>query len=357
MVHRRYSGRGTAAVLLATLAVAGLGATVVRADDDPALPAVTAHGLLASTLDALSRPLTISGRVDTTLDLGLPDLPTSVTAGAGLPSVLTSLTGTQHWRMWHSPDGLRVAHLLLAQEQDLVVNRELAWWWDSADLQAVRLDLSVLRGPAPGDPPTRARLHDTPFDPVELARILIRGVGPCASASVQGTTTVAGRDAYVFTLTPLTADSLVGSVRFAIDARTRLPLRVEVLPRGDADAAIAAGYTSVSFDPIDPAMFSFDPPPDAIVSDAPDLVGGAGSSSDTGGGGAPSVTDVRVFGACAGVMVAVELEGPLPTTAAQLLPFAGPVGSAIAVDRVDRVWVLAGLVDARALEARAAELP
>jgi hypothetical protein len=73
--------------------------------------------------------------------------------------------------------------------------------------------------------------------------------------------------------------------------------------------------------------------------------------------GAPSVVDGRVFGGCAGVIVAVELDGPLPANAARLLPFAGPVGSAIAVDRGGHTWVLAGLVDAGALEARAAELP
>lgn len=361
MVHRDRSGRTTTAIVLLTLAVAGLGVTVVRADDDPVLPAITGDELLASTLEALSHPVTISGQVGTTLDLGLPDLPASVRAGVGLPSVLTSLTGTQRWRMWHSPDGLRVAHQLLAQEQDLVVNRDEAWWWDSADLRAIRLDLSPL-GPALGIGPggsftSPATFGDTALDPIGLARALIRGVAPCASASVQGTTTVAGRDAYVFTLTPLAADSLVGSVRFAIDAETRLPLRVEVLPRDGGDAAIAAGFTTVSFEPIDPAMFAFDPPPGATVSEASDLTRGSASSA-TGSEGVPSsVTDARVFGECAGVIVAVQLDRPLPAEVAQLLPFAGPLGSAIVLDRGERTWVLAGPVDVSALEARAAGLP
>jgi outer membrane lipoprotein-sorting protein len=356
MVQRR-RGRAIAAILLVTLAVAGLGVTVVRADDDPELPAVSADELLASTIEAASRPVTISGPVSTTLDLGLPELPASLTTGVGLPSILTSLTGTQRWRVWHSPDGLRVAHLLVAREQDLVVNRDAAWWWDSADLRAIRLDLTAMRSATGGSSPTPS---DTPFDPIELARTLIRGVAPCASVSVQGTTTVAGRDAYVLALTPLTDDSLLGSVRFAIDARTRLPLRVEVLPRGGGDPAITAGYTAVSFDPIDPAMFAFEPPPGATVRDASDMARQS-SSPETGeaagAGGLPSVSDSRVVGECAGVILAVRLDGPLPARAAQLLPFAGPVGSAMAVDRGDHTWVLAGLVDASALEARAAELP
>jgi hypothetical protein len=348
MRHRR--ARVFAAILLTALVVAGLGVTVVRADDDPTLPAVSARELLASTLEAASHPVTISGQVTTTIDLGLPELPTSITTGVGLPGILTSLTGTQRWRVWHSPDGLRVAHLLVAREQDLVMNRDAAWWWDSADLRAIRLDLSAMRSAAGGSSDAPAE----PFDPAGLAHTLIQGIAPCASVSVQGTTTVAGRDAYVLALTPLTEDSLVGSVRVAIDAATRLPLRAEVLPRGGTEPALSAGYTSVSFDPIDPAMFAFDPPPGATVRD---LAGLARDAAVADPSGMPSVTDTRVFGECAGVIVAVELDGPLPANAARLLPFAGPVGSAIAVDRGGHTWVLAGLVDASALEARAAELP
>ncbi len=351
MRYRR--ARVIAAILLTTLVVAGLGVTVVRADDDPALPAVSAQELLASTIEAASHPVTISGQATTTIDLGLPELPTSIGSGVSLPGILTSLTGTQRWRVWHSPDGLRVAHLLVAREQDLVVNRDAAWWWDSADLRAIRLDLASIRSAAGDRSPAE---NGTPFDPAALARTLIQGMAPCASASVQGTTTVAGRDAYVLALTPLTEDSLVGSVRFAIDAQTRLPLRAEVLPRGGGAPALSAGYTSVSFDPIDPAMFAFEPPPGATVRDAADLAREA-ATHDSSGGGVPSIMDGRVFGQCAGVIVAVELDGPLPANAARLLPFAGPVGSAIAVDRGGRTWVLAGLVDASALEARAAELP
>ncbi len=349
MRHRR--ARVFAAILLTTLVVAGLGITVVRADDDPALPAVSAQELLASTIEAASHPVTISGQVTTTIDLGLPELPTTITTGAGLPGILTSLTGTQRWRVWHSPDGLRVAHLLVAREQDLVVNHDAAWWWDSADLRAIRLDLASMRSAAGERPPAGT---DTPFDPAGLARSLIQGMAPCASASVQGTTTVAGRDAYVLALTPLTEDSLVGSVRFAIDAQTRLPLSAEVLPRGGGEPALSAGYTSVSFDPIDPAMFAFEPPPGATVRDAAGLARDAAAPDASA---VPSIVDSRVFGRCAGVIVAVELDRPLPANAARLLPFAGPAGSAIAVDRGGHTWVLAGLVDASALEARAAELP
>ncbi len=294
----------------------------------------------------------------------MPQLPAPIAGGAGAPAALASLLGDQRWKVWSSPDGLRVAHLLPAREQDLVINRDEAWWWDSAELRAVHLDLGAFRKEAGVPPAGAASASAASVDPVALAGALIRGVSPCASVSVQGTDRVAGRDTYVLALIPLSAGSLVGSVRLSIDAETRLPLRVEVRSTAGDDAPIAAGFTSVSFEPIDPAMFAFDPPAGADVSDvsdpptAADEAEGEGvAGGDMAGGEMPAITDTQVFGDCLGLIVAVRLDGPVPQDAAQLLPFAGPLGSAIAVDRGDHTWLLAGLVDADALEARAASLP
>ena len=350
--------RWTATLLAAAVAVT-TGVVTVRAEDDPALPPVDARELLASTIEAASRPVTISGDVTTTLDLGIPQLPTTA-GGAGLPGALATLTGDQRWRVWSAPDGLRVAHLLQVREQDLVVNAADAWWWDSADLTAVHLDLegTHLSSDDAGGSPMSA------VDPVDLAGELIRAVAPCASVSVQGTDRVAGRDAYVLALTPLSSGSLVGSVRVSIDADLRLPLRLEVRSADGEDTPLAAGFTSVSFEPIDPTMFTFEPPPGATVRDAGDEASGgeasgAAPSGSEGGDGAPApadVTDVRTFGTCAGVVVAVRVEGPVPETGG-LLPLAGPLASVRVADRGDHAWVLAGLVDAEELEARAATLP
>lgn len=353
-----------AAALLALVAVAGVGAASVRAEDHPSLPPVTAEGLLASTIDAASRPASISGEVSTNIDLGLPDIPSSLGVGVGMPGVLSSLLGQQRWKVWSSPDGLRVAHLLPAREQDLVVNSENAWWWDSAELRAMHLDLAALHRelgiPQAGEATQADRSMPSP-DPVDLARTLIEGMAPCASLSVQGTERVAGRDTYVLALIPLSSDSMVGSIRVSVDAATRLPLRVEVRAAGGSQAPISSGFTSVSFDPIDPAMFSFDPPPGADIRGASDPPAAAGSAPADGakatGSDLPSITDTQTFGSCLGVIVAARLDGSPPSRAAQLLPLAGPLGSVIMVDRGDHTWVLAGLVGVDALEARAASLP
>jgi hypothetical protein len=352
-----------AIVVLAVVAIAlGAGAVVVRADDDPTLPPVTAQELLASAIEAASRPLSVSGAVSTTLDLGLPELPAAVGSGATLPDALASLTGEQRWKLWSSSDGLRIAHLLPAREQDLVVSRTDAWWWDSQELRAVHLDVTEIRDRLEGrDAATtagtiRSPLSPTstmPIDPVALARALMDGLAPCASVSVQGTDRVAGRDAYVLALIPLASDSLVGSVLISIDSQTRVPLRVEVRTSDGDDAPISAGFTSIAFAPVDPAMFRFVPPPGADVREA----GDAAAPGDGEPGAAPVISDARSFGSCLGAVVAVRLDGPLPSPADRLLPFAGPLASAIAVDRGDHSWVLAGLVDADALETRAATLP
>ena len=353
-------GRTLGAVVLTVAVTVGAGMVSVRADDDPVLEPVSARELLSSVIEASFRVAAISGEVETTLDLGLPELPESLGGIAGTPGVLASFTGDQRWKVWSSSDGLRVAHLLQAREQDLVVNREDAWWWDSAEMRAVHLDLADLELGTPGVAFTSTGSPAPPVDPMALATALIRGVSPCASLSLQGTDRVAGRDAYVLALTPSSAGSLVGSIRVFVDSQTRVPLRVEVRPTGGDDAPIAAGFSSVSFDPIDPAMFSFVPPPGATVSEASEGAGASGADEATGEpreAGPAEFTDARVFGSCLGVMVAIRLDGRLPDAAAGLLPFAGPLSSAIAVDRGDHTWVLAGLVDADALEARAATLP
>src|SRR5215210_2885950 len=347
-----------AALVLALVTVAGASVASVRADDDPTLPRVSADRLLASVIEAVSHPASISGDVATTLDLGVPELPAAIAGGAGVPAALASLLGDQRWKVWSSPDGLRVAHLSPAREQDLVMNREDAWWWDSVELRAVHLDLEAFRR-ATGIPSTGApNAPSAPsVDPVALAGALIRGVSPCASVSVQGTDRVAGRDVYVLALTPLSPRSLLGSVRLSIDAETRLPLSVEVRSIA-GDAPIAAGFSNVSFDPIDPAMFAFDPPADADVSDLSDPSTAEDEPSENPTGREmPAITDTRVFGDCLGLIVAARVDGSAPQGRPQLLPYAGPLGSAIAIDRGDHAWILAGLVGADALEARAAALP
>ena len=106
-----------------------VGVSVVRADPHPGLESVTPAGLLASTLAASARPVSVSGDVSTRVDLGLPALPTGL--GGGEMGAASLLLGDQRFKVWRSPDGIRVAHLLDLGEQTLVANHREAWWWRS----------------------------------------------------------------------------------------------------------------------------------------------------------------------------------------------------------------------------------
>jgi outer membrane lipoprotein-sorting protein len=77
--------------------------------------------------------------------------------------------------------------------------------------------------------------------------------------------TVAGRDAYVLTLTPATTATTLGSASLAVDAQTFVPLRVQVFARDSAEPVLSVGFTSISYEPVDAGESTFTPPPGATV--------------------------------------------------------------------------------------------
>jgi hypothetical protein len=192
-------------------------------------------------------------------------------------------------------------------------------------------------------------------DILRSAQRALETLAPYAKVSVITASTVAGRPAYELVLTPISTLTLIGRIAVAIDAETRLPLRFQVFPRGSDAAAIEAGFTNVSFDPIDPSMYSFTPPPGATVRQAADVIAEARGRAD--GDGRPPVSDPRTFGRGFDLRVAVRLDSPLPEGAGMLLPYAGPLLSAITVERDGQTWLLAGPVSVATLEKDADSLP
>jgi outer membrane lipoprotein-sorting protein len=335
--------------VVAMVAVAALGVASVRANPTPDLPAVGADTLLTSTLNALADPFTISGEVSTRVDIGIPSIPSNIGGGALGPVALA--IGDQRFKVWRSPDGVRVAHLLDLGEQDVIANARDAWFWDSSSMSAVHLaipasasEIMAMRSPSDAD-----------F--LSIARRAIAALGPFADVSVEGTAVVAGRPSYELVLTPRSALTLIGRVTVAVDAQTRLPLQLQVFPRGSDVAAIEGGFTSVSTDPIDPSMFSFAPPPGAAVRQAADL-GTLIRQHDATTSAQPSTGLQQVsFGSGFDMRIAIEMRAPLPSEAMALLPYAGPLVSAIAVERAGRTWLLVGPVPVATLERDAAALP
>jgi len=354
--------RCLSAVLGTLLVLSGIVVLATQAFSSPNLPPVTPRELIASVVRAAEAPPPISGEVSVRFSLGLPSLPAEVSGPANGPATfLAYLTGAHRLRVWRSVDGVRVAELMSAGERALFVNRSDAWAWDSRTFTAYHL------GPFPAS----ALLRGTGYsagglaplglaDPERLAQLSLQAVSPYAAVSVGPSLRVAGRDAYSLVLAPRTPDTLVGRIVISVDAKQRVPLGVEVFPRGSGKAAISAAFTAVSFAPIARSTFDFTPPRGAKVERPCHLRPG---ESSEGGIGEPGVAFApgrlpRVFGTGWSTILAL----PLPSSAdlsrasgearsilASLLPFSGTLLSARLVDRGDHQWFLVGAVPQSAL--------
>ena len=357
---RRSPGAAIAIVAVVLMVVVGaaIGASKARAEPTPDLPAVTADQLLASSITAMNAPGAISGDVRTRLDIGLPEIPASLSgaaSGVGITDVLGSMIGVQRFRVWSSQDGIRVQHVMDLQEQDLVANPSQAWFWDSATATATKLRASGLT--ALPTPPSTPQDQMKNVDPVALAKHLLSQASTCGSVSVGVPEVVAGRDAYVLHYAPASDMTLVGDVAVAVDAQTRLPLDVSITARGATAPSVEAGFTSVSFDPIDPSMFTFTPPADATVQDVTGQVSDAIASAKAHHADIPASERPVLEGSCFDTSVAIPLHEALPAQVTSLLPYSGPLWSAIVTEHAGKSWLLIGPVDVETLQARAAALP
>jgi hypothetical protein len=339
----------------AALVLGFVGVSRSRADAAPALQPVPAHELLASAIRAAAVPFTISGDVTSTVDIGLPALPTNLGGGSAGPVAM--LLGTQHYKVWRSPDGVRIAHLMDFAEQVAVANPTDAWLWDSNSMQAEHVDLSAL--PKNGDqrawfgPLMRSGSGAPDMDPSTLAAAALLGVSPYAGVSVDGTAMVAGRPVYDLVLTPTSPETLIGSIAVSIDAATRLPLQLAITAKGADAPAIQVGFSSVSFDPIEASIFTFTPPAGTTVT-TPTSPSASDRAAHRHGGERP---ETKVFGTGFGTRIAVRLDRPLPDQASALLPFGGPLFSVLTVHADGSTWVLAGFVGLDTLREDAATLP
>ncbi len=65
---------------------------------------------------------------------------------------------------------------------------------------------------------------------------------------------------YELILTPRDTSSLVGQIRLAVDGENKIPLRVQVFPKGSGEPAFEVAFTQVSFDRPGEEQFTFKPP-------------------------------------------------------------------------------------------------
>jgi outer membrane lipoprotein-sorting protein len=259
---RRRLAWAAPAVGLAVVAAA-VGIPMV-ASASPSLPHKTAAQLLVDVSHSSETPL--SGTIVETARLGLPALPD---IGGTAISPATLVSGSHTARVWY--DGGAKARIALVgnlAETDLVRNGRDAWLWTSGrnTAQHWRLPAHAADKTADNAAPSPSPSAAESLTPQEAARQALAAVSPTTRVTVDGTASVAGRSAYELVLAPRDSRSLVGDVRIAIDAKTSVPLRVQIHARGATGRpAFETTFTSVSFAKPSASVFRFSPPPGAKV--------------------------------------------------------------------------------------------
>jgi outer membrane lipoprotein-sorting protein len=256
-----------------------LAGTVMASAAAPALPRQTPARLLANMRHA-TLPSGMTAVVVQTANLGFPALPDIPGLSSSTLSAASLITGRHTVDIWYAgPQRVRIALPVSFGETDLRVNGHQIWLWDSHKQTATRYILPAppttrpptTRPPTTGPAGTRPETGTTrvppmaELTPLQAAKRLLAMVGPTTAVTVQGAVTVAGRPAYQLAIAPRTASSLIGQILIAVDAKTYLPLQVQVYPRGSSTPAFQVGFTSLTFG--QPAMsnFTFTPPPGAKV--------------------------------------------------------------------------------------------
>jgi outer membrane lipoprotein-sorting protein len=256
------------------------------ASASPSLPHKSAAQLLVDVSKSGETPL--SGTVVETARLGLPALPD---VGGTSISPTALLAGSHTARVWY--DGSTMARVALVgqlAETDLVRNGRDVWLWTSGKNTAQHVRL-----PAEAAHATPSSVTADSITPAQAAKEALAAVSPSTKVTVDGTASVAGRSAYELVLAPRDSRSLVGDVRIAVDAKTSVPLRVQIHAAGATGRpAFETTFTSVSFGKPSASVFRFAPPPGAKVTttDVDSPSSGARDTARTASGGSGSAPKV-----------------------------------------------------------------
>jgi len=255
------------------------------------LPARTPEQVLA--LLAGNKVHQLSGTLEETASLGLPQLPDLGPGSTGSPGratpggpaaaaanpltagnisqLLGFLTTPHTVRVYlDGPANQRVQVLDTLAERDVIRHGPTVWTYDSGANTATELTLPNPRRPKTGAP---GALAPGSFEwapgavptPAALAAELVKGMDPSTQLSLGSNTTVAGHSAYVLQLVPRTGASLIGKVSIAVDSGTGLPLRVTVTARGQDSAALEVGFSKLELTAPPASTFLFTPPPGTSV--------------------------------------------------------------------------------------------
>ncbi|QKV93342.1 DUF2092 domain-containing protein [Streptomyces sp. NA02950] len=289
--RRTKAARYAVPVAVAGVAAATIGLVPALASSgDPDLPKISAEKLISKM--AASDTERLSGSVKITTDLGLPSLPgggsfSGVGGGAGgeggdggasaaPESKLMELASGSHTLRVAAdgPERQRVSIIENAAEYSLIHNGDETWAYDSKSN-------AVFHSTAPkGTGAEKDHRRELPKDledvtPQQFAKQVLASVDDTTDVTVDGTTRVAGRDAYELLIKPKSGDTTVGSIRIAVDADNGTPLKFTLAPKSGGKAVVDVAYTKVDFGKPKAGTFDFTPPKGAKVTEESDHKRGA----------------------------------------------------------------------------------
>ncbi|MEB8341647.1 LolA family protein [Streptomyces endophyticus] len=286
--RRRKAVRYAVPVAVVGVAAATIGLVPALASSgDPDLPDITARQLIEKI--AKSDTEQLSGTVKIQTDLGLPSL--GGAAGGGLmgggeqggggssadpQSKLTELaTGSHTLRVAaDGADRQKLSVLDDASEYSVIHNGDDVWAYDSKSDEAYhakqKQGADAGGSGGSGDHAKKAP-KGVPATPKELTDEILKAGGDTTSFSVDGTSQVAGRDAYRLQIKPKQSGSTVGAVTVSVDAKTGTPLKFSLTPAGGGAAVVDAGFTKVDFAKPAASTFDFKPSKGTKVTEADEL--------------------------------------------------------------------------------------
>ena len=248
---------------VAVVAVAAVLTGTMLASAAPTLPRRTPGQLLVDMQHAQA-PSAFSGVITENANLGFPALPDVGGLNSSTLSALNWISGTHTVDIWAGgPRQLRLAVPVSFGETDLRVNGNQVWLWDSHGQTATHYVLPA--GQKSQQVPAHRRIGALPMTPQQVASKILAAIGPSTNVTVPGSAQVAGRSAYQLQISPRTSQSLIDRVVIAVDAKTYVPLQVQIFARGIASPAFSVGFTSLSLTKPAASNFTFTPPAGAHV--------------------------------------------------------------------------------------------
>ncbi|MFJ2560403.1 MULTISPECIES: outer membrane lipoprotein carrier protein LolA [unclassified Streptomyces] len=288
---RRKAARYALPVAVAGVAAATIGLVpALAATGDPELPKISAQQLIEKI--AASDTEQLSGTVKISTNLGIPALdnlgdlagsfaPKGETPGQGGESAdpgtkLTELaSGTHTLRVaTDGPDKQRLSILDDTSEYSLIHNGDEVWAYDSGSNAAYHATAPEGakggKGSDGSGDKDRTAPKGAPTTPKDFAEQALKAAGDTTSVTVDGTSKVAGRDAYRLLIKPKQSGSTVGSITVAVDAKTGTPLKFTLAPSSGGKAVVDVGFTKVDFAKPAAGTFDFTPPKGAKVTEESD---------------------------------------------------------------------------------------